>query len=251
MTNPVRIPALAPARAPHHSGRGTSNVWLTPAPVIDALGGWTSFDLDPCAPDIQPWPTALERYTEADDGLAQPWHGRVWLNPPYSRPAYSRFMERMAAHDRGIALVFARTETRDFFSCVWEQAAGLLFLRGRLAFHRADGSVGRANSGAPSVLCAYGHDEAERLAFSGLDGQFVPLSLPRLFVGVAFDTTWREAVLTWLRPRRGPVRLDDLYRAFARHPKARANPNWRAKIRQVLQMGPFERVDRGVWRAAT
>lgn len=235
---------------PHQNGRGTSDVWLTPQAVIVALGGWTSFDLDPCTPEVQPWPTALDRYTERDDGLAQPWFGRVFLNPPYSRPLYTGFMDRMAAHDRGVSLIFARTETREFFRCVWERAAGLLFLRSRLSFHLPDGSLGVGNSGAPSVLCAYGHDEAERLAFSGLDGQFVPLALPRLFVGAIVDTTWRAAVLAWLRGQKGPARLDDLYRAFARHPKARANPNWQAKIRQVLQLGPFERVERGVWRAA-
>lgn len=29
-----------------------------------------------------------------------------------------------------------------------------------------------------------------------------------------------------------------------------ATPNWRAKIRQTLQRGGFERVGRGEWRAA-
>ena len=235
---------------PHHKGRGTSDVWLTPRFVIDALGGSDSFDLDPATPPVQPWPTARTRYTEADDGLLQPWYGRVWLNPPYSRPLYSRFMQRMAEHDEGVALIFARTETRDFFDCVWERASGLLFLRGRLSFHTVDGGTGRGNSGAPSVLCAYGPDEAERLAFSGLEGQFVPLSLPRLFVGAVVAGTWREAVAAWLKGCDGPVRLDDIYRAFARHPKAAGNPNYRAKIRQVLQHGPFQRVDRGVWKAA-
>lgn len=236
------------ARQPHHNGRDTSDVWLTPVPIIDALGGADSFDLDPATPPVQPWPTARQRYTEADDGLALPWFGRVFLNPPYSRPLYSRFMERMAAHDHGVALIFARTETRDFFGCVWERAAGLLFLRGRLHFARPDGSVA-GNSGAPSVLCAYGADDAERLAFAGLDGQFVPLRLPRYVLGAALDLTWRDVVKEWVRRQRGPVRLDDLYRAFARHPKAANNPTYRATLRRVLQEGPFTRVDRGVWVA--
>lgn len=237
-------------RQPHQNGQDTSDVWLTPPHVIAALGGADSFDLDPATPPIQPWPTARARYTEADDGLARPWFGRVWLNPPYSRPLYTRFMQRMADHDQGVALIFARTETREFFGCVWERAAGLLFLRGRLRFHTPDGRVGHANGGAPSVLCAYGADEAERLAFSGLAGQFVPLALPRFVMGAVIEQTWREAVADWLRRHSGPARLDELYRAFARHPKAAENPTYRATIRRVLQEGPFERHGPGVWSVA-
>lgn len=232
---------------PHQNGRDTSDVWLTPPALIKALG---PFDLDPCTPHVQPWPTAARRYTEADDGLAHPWDGRVWLNPPYSRPAYSLFMARMADHGRGTALIFARTETRDFFAYVWRRATALLFLEGRLFFHDVDGERAAANAGAPSVLCAYGPSDAEILGDCSIEGQFVPLRLPRLYVVAALSTSWREAVLAWARTHDGPVEVAALYRAFASHPKAKANPNWRAKLRQTLQRGPFERVGRGVWMAA-
>jgi len=49
-------------------------------PLADAVGG---FDLDPAA-GCEPTPIADERYTPEDDGLAQPWFGTVWLNPPFS-----------------------------------------------------------------------------------------------------------------------------------------------------------------------
>lgn len=243
------MPALRKAE-PHHAGRDTSDVWLTPAWVIDALGGADSFDLDPATPPVQPWPTARRRYTEAENGLLLPWEGRVWLNPPYSRPLYSRFMERMAGHNNGIALIFARTETKDFFANVWEVSTGLLFLKGRLSFCRADGKPGTGNSGAPSVLCAYGRHDADVLAFADLEGQFVPLRLPGVFALGALEKSWREVVSAWLQRQGGEVSLADIYRAFGHHPKARRNPNWRAKIRQVLQQGAGDRVDRGVWRAA-
>lgn len=226
----------------HHSATGQTDDWLTPRFILDALG---PFDLDPATPEFMPWVTAARRYTMADDGLAQPWTGRVWLNAPYSNLA--DWLAKMAGHDNGSALIFARTETAMFFKHVWDQAAGLLFLRGRLHFHHLDGRRAAFNGGAPSVICAYGQGDLEILSECGLEGQFVPLRFPRAVVALAVEASWREAVLGWLREQEGPVRLDDVYRAFARHPKAQRNPNWRAKIRQTLQRARVTRVAPGTY----
>lgn len=48
-------------------------------PLSDAVGG---FDLDPAA-GTESEKIADDRYTPEDDGLAQPWYGDVWLNPPF------------------------------------------------------------------------------------------------------------------------------------------------------------------------
>lgn len=104
----------------HQSAASKTDEWLTPPEILAALGGWESFDLDPAAPIVQPYPTARATFTKASNGV---------------------------------------------------------------------------------------------------------------------------------KAQRGPVRLDELYRAFAQHPKTRRNRNYQAKIRQVLQRGPFERVERGTWRA--
>ena len=53
--------------------------WLTPPELVSALG---KFDLDPCSPINRPWDTAKKHYTILDDGLTQPWDGKVWCNPP-------------------------------------------------------------------------------------------------------------------------------------------------------------------------
>lgn len=148
-------------------GRGATDSWVTPQELVAALG---PFDLDPCQCVPQPWPCAKEAYTVADDGLSKPWKGRVWLNPPYS--AAGAWLRKLADHGDGIALIFARTETRMFVSNVWRRADALLFLYGRLYFHRPDGSRAGSNSGGPSVLVAYGDRNVQALRNSGLPGAF-------------------------------------------------------------------------------
>lgn len=147
-------------------------VWLTPPHIIKALG---DFDLDPCAATNRPWDTAKHHFIEADDGLAQEWFGRVWCNPPYG-PGMEKWLGKLAAHSGGgVALVFARTETKTFFDTVWGKASAIYFLKGRLRFHKPDGERG-ATAGSPSVLIAYGERERETLRNCTLPGYFVDLS---------------------------------------------------------------------------
>lgn len=172
---------------------------------------------------------------EADgDGLALEWCGRVWLNPPYTSTEIGAWLQKLAGHGLGTALIFARTETAAFHAHVWQRASGLLFLAGRLHFHDAAGVRARANAGAPSVLCAYGAEDMDRLACASLAGAFVPLRFARFIVVAGLDLSWSEVVRTWLERQRGPVSVSDAYRFFARHPKAARNGNWRAKVRQKL-----------------
>jgi len=235
------------AMGSHQSAAAKSVIWLTPPHIIRALG---PFDLDPCAaPAPRPWDTAAAHLTAEDDGLSHEWWGRVWMNPPYSEPLLSQFMDRLGRHDRGTALVFARTETAPFFRNIWRRASGLLFLEGRLHFHYPDGARAPANGGAPSVLAAYGADDCDILASCDLDGQFVPLRLPRSIITAALEPSWREVVSEWLQHHSGPVALADLYRALSRHPKTRGREHWREKVRQTLQRGVGERVAPGVWTA--
>lgn len=166
------------AMGSHHSASPITTTWLTPPYILTELGGWQSFDLDPCAaPDPRPWPTARRMNGEEDgDGLSIQWEGRVWLNPPYTSPGISRWMEKLANHGRGTALVFARIETRFFHRWIWEKASALLFLEGRLQFYHPSGEKKTTgNAGAPSVLVAYGSDDADRLEASGIKGAFVKL----------------------------------------------------------------------------
>lgn len=235
----------------HHSNRPQTVEWLTPPAILEALGGAESFDLDPATPDIQPWPTAKRRYTKADDGLVKPWFGRVWLNPPYTNGIIGRWLEKLARHGSGTTIIFARTETDAFFRHIWEQAHALLFLRGRQRFYYPSGELSKKDSGAPTVLCAYGDGDMEILSACGLNGQFVPLIFPRgVLVAALRDVTWREALSEFMASHGAPIALADLYAAFADHPKSKTNPHWREKLRQTLQKGAGKRIARGQWVAA-
>lgn len=173
------LPAKARAMGGHHSARMLDEAWLTPPHILKALG---EFDLDPCAaPEPRPWPTARAHWTREHNSLNRAWFGRVWLNPPYGqKTTLAPWMRRMVEHNSGTALIFARTETVIFFETVWDKATAVLFLKGRLAFHRRDGSLpasaaGGGNAGAPSVLIAYGPNDAARLKACGLAGKFLQL----------------------------------------------------------------------------
>ena len=162
------------AMGSHQSARADNDEWLTPPALLALLG---DFDLDPCAPVERPWATAAEHFTRFDDGLNRRWRGRVWLNPPYGTA--EQWLQRLADHGNGIALIFARTETAMFFRCVWERAEALLFLRGRLHFHFVNGQRAKANAGAPSVLVAYGARNVTVLRDLDL-GAYVELTHRRL-----------------------------------------------------------------------
>jgi hypothetical protein len=156
----------------HESPKAETTTWLTPPEYIETLG---PFDMDPCAaPDPRPWPTARMHVVLPEDGLAAQWHGRIWLNPPYG-PEAGAWIEKLGEHGSGTALIFARTETH-WFQSVWRHATAVLFLKGRVSFHYPDGRQAKANSGAPSVLIAYGQHDADRLEASGIPGQFFRLA---------------------------------------------------------------------------
>lgn len=79
-----------------------SDDYYTPAWVFERLG--LQFDLDVAAPPGGvPWIPATRYFTMADDGLTQPWEGRVWMNPPFS--AAAPWVRRFTAHRNGVALV--------------------------------------------------------------------------------------------------------------------------------------------------
>ncbi|MBU1751251.1 MAG: ParB N-terminal domain-containing protein [Chloroflexi bacterium] len=148
-------PAVADDRLAVHFSSVNAE-WLTPphiiVRVVRVLGG---IDLDPCSNDGAPNVPAARHFTVADDGLAQEWTGRVYMNPVYGR-TIGQWVEKLvrehaAGHvPQALALLPARTDTAWFRLLV---DYPLCFLHGRLNFS------GHENGAPfPSVVVGLGCD---------------------------------------------------------------------------------------------
>ena len=103
-------------------------IWL----LRDVLGDFT---LDVCASPENA--KAPKFYTEEDDGLAQPWHGKVWCNPPFSmKKEFLRCAVESRQDCESIAVLLPNNarETDWWRQFVWEQADEIITLAPRVQF---------------------------------------------------------------------------------------------------------------------
>jgi hypothetical protein len=169
--------------AEHENSIGASDDWHTPLEIFAALG--LRFDLDPCAPINRThyFVPADKFYTKIDDGLAQPWHGLVFMNPPFGggsdrrvRRGHVPWLRRFLDHGHGVAIVRAYTSSDWFHEHVVPRAEVLCFPKGKTKFIRPDGTIGAA-PGHGIALVGMGEVAAGALERSGL-GWFVSLRRP-------------------------------------------------------------------------
>ena len=140
---------------------GTSDDYYTPPWIFEALG--VEFDMDVCAPaGGVPWIPAKKSLSIIEDGLITPWQGRVWCNPPYSKP--EPWAKKLIRHNNGIALV--QISKAAWFNEVWNECAGALVLPPSIKFVRGNGSA--EGIFMPVILFAFGDSNRDILNLSGL-----------------------------------------------------------------------------------
>lgn len=152
ITPPPSVPIPIPV---HYSSN--SEEWYTPPHIIERVVEFFDvIDLDPCSnSNAAPNVPAKVVYTKEDDGLVQPWDGRVYMNPPYG-DEIGQWVRRMVELyqlrrvEAAIALLPARTDTA-WFAELWRYP--LCFIRGRLRFSNSP-----TGAPFPSVIAYLGDD---------------------------------------------------------------------------------------------
>lgn len=154
----------------HESQANITHDWYTPAWIFERLG--LQFDLDPCHPATKiPWIPVKNTISLPVDGLSVPWHGKVWLNPPYGQQTKD-WLLKMHRHRNGIALVFSRTDCAWFHNFIVESDA-ILFLKGRIKFVDGLGKTSKGGAGSGSLLAAWGQECVQALEKMNDLGWFV------------------------------------------------------------------------------
>ena len=102
--------------------------------------------------------------------------GEIWgLTLRTPKPLIWQFVEKLAEHGNGIALLFNRCDSNKFQDIIFTKATGMMFLRNRIKFFRPDGTRGDS-PGCGSVLIAFGRENAEILRNCSLQGKYVELN---------------------------------------------------------------------------
>ena len=122
--------------------------WYTPAKYVNmarrVLG---DIDLDPASNEHAQRVVKAKRYfTKEDDALTQDWHGRVWLNPPYSKGLLLQFVNKMVHEVETENVTAAIMLLNNFTDADWFQnacsvCAAICFPRGRIYFKNASGKI--------------------------------------------------------------------------------------------------------------
>jgi hypothetical protein len=153
----------------HYRAQGTGDCeWYTPAQYIEVartvLGG---IDVDPASHKVaQRTVKAKKFFTIKDDGLSssREWHGRAFLNPPYSQPAMRKFVSKLITEVHSGRVTAAILLTHNFTDTKWFQEAGaradaICFPNHRIMFVHQNGRVLESSTNGQAFFY-FGNDVA-------------------------------------------------------------------------------------------
>jgi len=113
------------------------NIWETPPDLFEF--GCELFNF---RPEIDVCATAQDKKCElfiGEDSLNKEWNRDFWMNPPYSnvkdwiRKAYFSHIKYNVS---GLALLFAKVDTKVWHSCILHGQAEVYFIQGRIKFFK-------------------------------------------------------------------------------------------------------------------
>jgi phage N-6-adenine-methyltransferase len=128
--------------------------WYTPHEYIAlARAVLGDIDIDPASTEYaQETVKARQFFDKAQNGLLNPWYGRVWLNPPYAQPLISRFINKLLMEWNAGRIQSCITLTHNYTDSVWfhdaaAAADAVCFTQGRIKFYDPDGELAKPTQG--------------------------------------------------------------------------------------------------------
>lgn len=154
----IKLPDVVVPSNVHVGKNSGENEWYTPALHIElarvVMGG---IDCDPATSEIANQTIKAETiFTAENDGRAQTWRGRVWMNPPYAQPLMNDFAEAVSAKfesgeiEQACILVNNATETQ-WFQRMLSVASAVCFPKSRIKFLDPQGKPGAPLQGQAIV----------------------------------------------------------------------------------------------------
>ena len=133
----------------------------TPKIIFDLLG--LEFDLDVASGlnDNIVVP-ARSRYTIEHDALIQDWYGRVWMNPPFSKP--SPWAHKWLDHGNGVALL-PLSGNSQWWRMLWQSNASVVMIKPNTGFINTEGEEKKIMYGIS--LWAIGDESVDALKAFG------------------------------------------------------------------------------------